>query len=167
MTKKLSFLLLVILAACQNVYAAPTDINISGNVVASPCTVDNTEDINVSVGDAFAADLAVSGTDGADSEPFYITLSACPVSTTSVDMTLTGTSDEIDSRYFKSTGTAKNVSVAITNDGVSVISPGGRVAVDLLGQTTVSYRLWAHTHSNGDAEPGTVIAAIQASFTYQ
>ena len=72
--------------------AEPVNINITGKVIASPCVVASGSNINVNLGDIPAADIAAAGTTSTPVN-FTINLTSCPVGTTSVVVTFTGTED--------------------------------------------------------------------------
>lgn len=77
-----------IILACTHARAA--DINLSGTVVASACTVDaETKDQTVTFEQARAVDYP-NVSDTSEWQDFALTLSACPASTTQVTVTFNG-----------------------------------------------------------------------------
>lgn len=165
---KFSVLALLVMSS-QAANADPININITGNVVASPCTVNNSSsNLNVSLGDAIqATDLAAAGA-GSTLIPFDLSLTACPLGTSNVKVTFTGTPDTASPTMYKSTGTATNVAVELSEQGTdTILSNNSTLTQPVLADKTVTYALNARAYSTaGSVMPGNVSTVVQASFTY-
>lgn len=161
---------LALLAMCNQVaHADPVNINITGNVVAAPCSVNNnTSNLNVSLGNAIqATDLAAPG-DGSTLKPFNLSLTACPFGTSNVKVTFTGTPDTASPTMYKSTGTATNIAVELSQQGTgTILSNNSTLTQPVLADKTVTYALNARAYTTaGSVMPGNVSTVVQASFTY-
>ncbi|EJN2573315.1 type 1 fimbrial protein [Salmonella enterica] len=158
-----------IILACTHARAA--DINLSGTVVASACTVDaETKDQTVMFEQARAVDYP-NVSDTSEWQDFALTLSACPASTTQVTVTFTGDADNDDPTKFANTqGDATGMALQImSRDHITEISPQGVLAVnvDSISRSAtfpLSARLYTPT---GYVTAGEFKAVVQFSFTYQ
>jgi minor fimbrial subunit len=143
-------------------------INITGNVIASPCVVDSSNSvINVDLQQIQATTLATAGT-GSDWKSFQIVLRDCPASTSKVQATFAGTQDGADAERYKNQGTATNLSIELTGSDGMNYGNGKTATVDVNSgsQTaTFSLRTRAYTASGG-VTPGSINASVVASFTY-
>ncbi|CAI1223610.1 fimbrial protein [Serratia quinivorans] len=149
-------------------------VNISGNVVASPCIVDGSAITNVILDDIDISELTTAGSSGTN-KFFDLKLKECPARTTKVTATFSGIADKNNSNYFANSGTADNVAIQIKDIPAAwasnVITPtGGKtmtvnvVATDHTAKFSLVTRIIS---PDGTAQPGTVNSAIQVSFTYQ
>lgn len=151
-----------------NSYAA--NIDITGLVVASPCIVNGgNESLSVNLGDnLLATDLSTNGS-ATEWKNVTLSLSNCPSSTSSFSVTFAGTADD-DPDYYKNTGTATNLKLALSDsnsdtaykNGASlknVAIPGDSHAYDII--------MRARAVSKGNVMPGTIVGQVQANFTYQ
>lgn len=93
-------ILIAALIVSMSGQAKSTEIDLSGRVVASPCTVDTgTQNQTVTFRQARAIDYQEVG-DTSEWQDFSLTLSRCPVSTTRVVATFIGDADLIDTSKF-------------------------------------------------------------------
>lgn len=153
------------------VMAADTStVNITGNVIASPCVVDATNSVmNINLDDIQATVLS-SGGSYSPWKTFAITLTTCPASTTNVDMTLSGTPDPLDLTRYKSTGTATKLSVELTDStGVVNLGNGKKLSVAVNSSTKQAvFNLKTRAYStSGSVMPGTIASTVLATFTYR
>lgn len=107
-----------------------------------------------------------------DYVPLKIVLNKCPASTTKVSVTFSGTADADYPRSFKNTGTATNVSVLLKYGALAWGNPvyaGSTWPFDIDSTShSVTIDLWAREYATKTGVmPGTVNAAIVASFVYQ
>lgn len=178
MMKILSGKLLVaslVMAASYNVANAaagdPVNINITGTVVASPCTVDSASPLNISLGDTIPAATLASAGSGSDFVPFQLSLKDCPASTTAATVTFSGTADAGSVDRYANTGTATNVDVELLNatDGTTLLGNGKTmVCTANVTDHTCVYPLKTRAYSpNGSVMPGTVSTVVVAAFTFQ
>ncbi len=151
--------------------ALAAEINLSGTVVASACTVDaETKEQTVTFKQAHAVDYLNVG-DTSEWQDFALTLSSCPASTTQVTATFTGDADNDDPTKFANTqGDATGMALQIMNRAHSTeISPLGAfsVSVDNASRSAtlpLSARLYTPT---GHVTAGDFNTVVQFSFTYQ
>lgn len=164
---------LLALVLCVAGTAAPayaSDININGNVVASPCSVDTgSVSQDVDFGQLHATDLKTAGS-SSDWQPFEVKLNACPVSTSKVTVTLSGNPVSGYPSLFANDGTAANVAVQIAEDANrnNVLLNGGGMTVNVDAHRGATYALAGRLNSpRGDTGPGTINSVVQMNFTYQ
>lgn len=163
------FLIPCLLAASAYGYAAdPVTLNITGNIVASPCQV-SSDSITKSVdlGQSIqAAGLQTSGSSTTWTN-FTINLTACPAGTTKAIMTMHGTADSNSPNdMYQSTGTAQNVSVQLQSQAADQLGDGKSIT-GTIASNAYSYQLRARAYTqNGAVTPGTIISTVTATFVY-
>lgn len=169
--KKLSAAALLSLTGfvCFTATAAETSqITITANVVASPCTVDTTS-LQIDLGNIEASTLLTAGQFSPWSAEKTITLSKCPASTTAVDAVFTGVADTDDINGYKNTAANTNVSIQLAKpDGVTYLNNNahyGNVAVSG-GNAVFSVKARLFTQK-GTALPGAAAAIAQVAFIYK
>ncbi len=163
--------LLCLWAAYGMSSAQAADINLSGTVVASACTVDTgTKEQTVTFQQARAVDYTRVG-DSSEWQDFTLTLSACPVSTTQVTASFSGDPDNDDATKFANTqGDATGMALQImTRDHLTEIQPSGGLAVRVdsanrSAEFPLSARMFTPT---GRVTAGQFQTVVQFSFTYQ
>lgn len=152
----------------SSVFADPVSINITGNVVASPCTVDTANsNLTVDLGTIQATDLATPAS-GSTFIPFAIKLKDCPTGTTTATITFSGTPDAAkpDSTY-ANTGTATNTAVELQGSGGDLFGNGKFFTGTIAADHTYTFNLKTRAYSAaGSVMPGTISAVVQANFTY-
>lgn len=150
--------------------ADPININITGNVVASPCTVDTSSiSKDVDFGTVRNTDLEDAGTASAW-VPFSVTLSHCPASTRKAKVTFTGNPAAEDVTLYANSGSASNVAVqmAADSDRAQILSNGTSMTVDIDSQHNAEYLLAGRLVSiHGNTGAGTFSSVVQMNFTYQ
>ncbi|MEN3764523.1 fimbrial protein [Salmonella sp. ZASA478] len=146
-------------------------IDITGTVVASPCTVNGgDESLDVNLGNNIEADEMSSPGNATNWKNFSLKLTNCPPSTTSFSVAFAGTADSDDASFYANTGTATNLKLALTSqDGSTVFNNGSSLENVLIDTSTNAYSLDLRTRaeSKGLVMPGTIKGQIQATFTYQ
>lgn len=158
---------LVIASGMTLAHADPVNINITGNVVASPCVVNNSvSDLNVDLGKTIqSSTLEVAGS-GTTPVPFNLALTACPSGTSKVIVTFTGTADTTQTKMYKNTGTATPLAVELSS-GSTILGNNGTLTQTVQTDKTVTYALSARAvTSTGSVTPGSINAVVQANFTY-
>lgn len=158
---------LALLAMSGNAHAADSTINITGTVVASPCTIEAVK--NVDLSDIDATKLATTGS-ASTFINFGIALSNCPATTTSATATYSGTASNTD--YYANSGTAKNVEVEVASTYSSLPMGNGATQNVTIDASThaASFNLKARVRNNGKgsaATPGTVSSAVQVAVAYK
>lgn len=161
--------LLVIAMGYGSAQADPVNINITGNVVASPCTVNNgNSNLNVNLGTAIqATDLGAAGS-GTALVPLTLALTACPVGTSNVTVAFSGTADSTSPTMYKNTGTATNLAVELSQQTTgTLLSNGATLTQAVQIDKTVTYLLNARAYTAaGSVLPGSITSVVVASFTY-
>lgn len=146
-----------------------TDLNMTGIVLASPCTVDTGSiSQDVDFGQLHNTDLRTAG-DASEWKPFEVKLTNCPASTTSVKVTFSGTRDSTNATLYANAGSATNAAVqmAQTANKSLVQGDGSSMTVAVNAQHNAIYALAGRVMSTGGTGPGTFRSVVQMSFTYQ
>ncbi|CAI1042890.1 MULTISPECIES: fimbrial protein [Serratia] len=169
-TQRTLLALLVLGTGVNQAVAAPTQVNITGVVVASPCTVDTTNsDLNVDLGTSQAKDLATAG-NTSTAKPFKLILKDCPTATTKVTASFSGTADtEAGGRYATTSGTgmADNVAVEVAQDvsPYTLQNPGSTMETTVVGNTA-TFALRASAYAKGVVTPGNIASVMSVDFSY-
>lgn len=164
-------MLIAALIVSMSGQAKGTEIDLSGIVVASPCTVDTgTQNQTVTFRQARAIDYQEVG-DTSEWQDFSLTLSRCPVSTTRVVATFIGDADLIDtSKFANSQGDAQGIALQLmTRDHNTEIAPSDEQSVNVDNATRnaiflLSARMYTPT---GQVTAGEFNTVVQVNFTYQ
>ncbi|HDR2490907.1 MULTISPECIES: fimbrial protein [Enterobacter] len=150
--------------------ADTVNINVTGTIVASPCVINGgSANLNVDLGSAIQASALSSA--GSTSSPvsFTIPITACPVGTSSVLVSFSGTPDPVaGTSYYVSTGTATNVAVGLyqASNG-NLLGNGSSVTQTVQSDRTASLALQAKAYSAaGSVMPGTINSVIVATMQY-
>ncbi len=163
--------LLVLAAGVHQAVAAPTQVNITGVVVASPCTVDTTSsNLNVDLGTNIQATSLATAGNTSTPVPFKLVVRDCPTGTTKVTAAFSGTADAAaGGRYTTTSGTgmAGNVAVAVEQDvsPYTLQNPGSTMDSTVVG-TTATFALRASAYAKAAATPGNIAAVMSVDFTY-
>lgn len=158
------WLLTVILAASAVVQAADVTITVNGKVVAKPCTVSTTT-ATVELGDLNTFSLVNAGSSSVW-HSVALELSNCPVGTSRVTASFSGTADSTG--YYKNQGTAGNIQLELQDDSGNRLNTGATksVVVDDASQSA-RFPLQVRALSvNGGATQGTIQAVINVTYTY-
>lgn len=146
------------------------NINVTGTIVASPCVINGgSANLNVDLGSTIQASALASA--GSTSSPvaFTLPITACPVGTSTVQVTFSGTPDPVaGASYYKSTGTATNVAVGLyqASNG-NLLGNGTSVTQTVQGDRTASLAMQAKAYSSaGSVMPGTINSVIVATMQY-
>ncbi|WP_436892846.1 fimbrial protein [Siccibacter turicensis] len=154
--------------------AADITLNFNATVVASPCELDLTNSTTtIALGDVYANQVAAPGS-RSDEVQFDLSFKDCPVGTTSIVATFTGTDnpETFGGLTFLNTGTAENIGVQLKPlegnwDGKSFHS-GSTMTTSVAADKTAVFKLASRMYTpTGNVTPGSVIATVSANFTYQ
>lgn len=163
----------VVLMACAGLYSVTSQavtIDITGQVIASPCVVNgNNESLAVNLGNNIQADSLSASGSATTWTDVTLKLTNCPASTTSFSVAFAGTADT-DADYYKNTGTATNLKLELTDSNSnSAYKNGAKLENVAIPSTSHAYDLVmrARAVSKGSVMPGTIIGQVQATFTYQ
>lgn len=167
---KISNITLILLALFIDsfvvVHADPVTVNITGKVIASPCIVDTVNsDLNVNLGDIEASTMSNSG-QVSTIIPFQVVLKSCPAATSNATVSFSGTEDTAAPGRYLNTGVATNVAVEVLQNGV-LIPPGSNINQVVQSDRTVIYSLQSRAYAKSQVTPGSIIATVQMTFSYQ
>lgn len=158
------WLLAVMLSASSMLQAADVTITVNGKVVAKPCTV-STVNATVDLGDLYTFSLVTAGSASAW-HTVALELSHCPVGTSRVTASFSGTADATG--YYQNQGTAKNIQLELEDDSGNTLNSGATssVQVDEASQTA-RFPLQVRALSvHGGATQGTLQAVINVTYTW-
>lgn len=146
-------------------------INITGKVIASPCTTINggAATLSVPLGDDIQATTLSSAASGTTPVKFEIPLTGCPLGTTNIKATFAGTADS-DNTLWKNTAAtpAANTAVELTNQADSAKISNGSTLDAAVSSGSATYKLQARAYSTlGSVTPGDIESTIVVSFEYQ
>ncbi|MBL7634341.1 MULTISPECIES: fimbrial protein [Atlantibacter] len=163
---KIAFCLALFSAAVQ----ADPLISVTGNVVASPCTVDtNTVNKTVDLGSLQRLDLQNAG-EGGDWHDFELLLTNCPLGTVTVKAQLSGTPAPGDATAWQNSGSSGNMALRITSrDHLTIIAPGSSLTSNVnTSNRTASFLLSAKMFTpQGNAVAGSFQSVMNVDFTWQ
>jgi len=151
----------------------PVTLNITGNVVASPCDVSaGNDNMTIDLGggkDLQAADLNAAGS-SSPWVPITVSLENCPAGTSSVTATFHGTSDAGDPEtLYSNTGTATNVAVQLEGKSDEPYGDGQTSSITIAdatdGKPTWNLQTRAFSKTGG-VTPGTISSVITMTFSY-
>lgn len=155
---------LALMAVSPALWAADVTITVNGKVVAKPCTV-STTNASVELGDLYTFSLISAGSASAW-HSVALELSNCPVGTSRVIASFSGTADATG--YYQNQGTAKNIQLELQDNGGNTLNTGATttVTVDEASQSA-HFPLQVRALSvNGGATQGTIKTVINVTYTY-
>jgi minor fimbrial subunit len=163
---KIAFWLTLFSAVAQ----ADPSISLSGNVVASPCTVD-TDTVNktVELGSLNSWEMRTAGAASAWQD-FELLLTNCPAGTSTVTATLSGSVDIQDVTAWKNSGTSTNMALRIASrDRTIIYVPGNAMSQNINSSSrSASFLLSARMFTpQGNPSAGTFRSVMNVDFTYQ
>ncbi|MEJ5072671.1 fimbrial protein [Enterobacter ludwigii] len=168
MRTKSQFMLLGMMFATGSHYAAadPITVNITGNVVSSPCSLDvDNSNLAVDLGNIQTTELASLGATST-LKPFKLSVNLCPPATTNAILSFGGTEDPQSPGRYLNSGTATNVAVEVLQ-GSTIQGPGTTMSLPVQADRTATFNLQSRAYAKGQSTPGTIIAMLQATFIYQ
>ena len=149
---------------CSAPRAADVTITVNGKVVAKPCTV-STVNATVELGDLYTFGLIAAGS-SSTWHTVGLDLSNCPVGTSRVTASFSGTSDSTG--YYKNQGTAKNIQLELQDNSGNTLNTGTKTTVQVEeASQSAHFPLQVRALSvNGGATQGTIQAVINVTYTY-
>ncbi|HHZ8844254.1 fimbrial protein [Enterobacter mori] len=149
--------------------ADPVTLNITGNVIASPCQV-SSDSITKSVdlGQNIQAASLQSAGSATSWVNFDINLSSCPAGTTVAIMTMHGTADLANpGDMYRNTGTATNLAVQLQSQAGDQLGNTKTIS-GTIASNAYTYKLRARAYTqNGGVMPGSITSVVTATFEYQ
>lgn len=169
MLKILTTLILTTIIVVPTVMAGAENIsiNISGNITASPCTIDtNTVSQTVDLGRSYAHNISVGS--GSEWKAFQLTLSKCPAYWKNATVTFTGNA-ATDDDFFANSGSAKGVVLQISDSNHIMSYGNGDTMTQIVDESrNVIFPLEARMFNpGGGVSGGDFNAVVQVDFTYQ
>lgn len=170
-TQRTLLALIILGAGVHQVVAAPTQVIITGVVVASPCTVDTSNsDLNVNLGTNIQARDLVTAGNTSTAVPFKLVVKDCPTATTKVTASFSGTADSAaGGRYATTSGTgmADNVAVEVAQEAspTTLQNPGSTMETTVVG-ASATFSLIASAYAKGVVTPGNIASVMSVDFTY-
>lgn len=167
---KINWLLLLIsLSGVNTSHADSIVVNIMGNILPSPCTVQTIPNVNLGeIRDIYMQKVGDTSTP----VDFKLSLIGCPPNITKATVTFAGVTDLSNSGLFRnSTGSGSATGIGIElldgdHNGIR-IPPGGTSQV-IVSNTSATFNLKARTVTTLAAPvTGSIDASITVSFTYQ
>ncbi|WP_234081713.1 fimbrial protein [Enterobacter quasiroggenkampii] len=147
----------------------PVTLNITGNVVASPCQV-SSDSITKSVdlGQNIQASSLQTAGSTTDWVNFDITLNSCPAGTTKAIMTMHGTADLFNpADMYRNTGTATNLAVQVQSQAGDQLGNTKTIS-GTIASNAYTYKLRARAYTqSGGVMPGSISSVVTATFEYQ
>ena len=160
----------VVLSSSPLITCADTTINVTGQVIASPCVVDTgTVSKVVNLGEDTKQNLINAGDGGVWSD-FDLLVQSCPAGTSSVTAKFTGNADTQDPTAWKNSGTSNNVALRIASrDHATTYSVNSTMQVNVDSSTRSStFPLSARMFTpQGNSTAGTFQSVMNVDFTYQ
>ena len=156
-----------------NLYAADNvNINITGKVIASPCTTINggSSSLNVDLGQAIQASSLAAAGSGSPMTTFDLPVEGCPASTTNVKVTFTGAPDATDATLWSNgaANSATNTAVELSQQTTGTILSNNSSLTGAVADGKTTFKLQARVLStDGSVMPGDVSSVVLASFEYQ
>lgn len=144
-------------------------INVTGKVVASPCTINPADVVKtIDVGDAIPAKEGTGAM--AAAQDISITLTKCPSGTSSVTATFSGTPATTlpDFIYANSStsGAAPNVGIVLQRSSNSGLGNGKTYKVDIVNGVDPVFNMEIYPYSLGNAMPGNISTSIVMALEY-
>ncbi|MEB8293577.1 fimbrial protein [Klebsiella michiganensis] len=172
LNKKAPTLLLCLAAIVlsHSASAADNQLNITGNIKASPCKVNvPTGGVNVDLGQSIMASSLSDAGSATDWKPIAIEVISCPATTSSATMTLNGTPDATESSMYSNAGTATGVQIELQNTAGAALGNASTMVQDINAATqSTTFNMQARAYSSkGKATPGTIVGVVQLTFVYQ
>lgn len=149
--------------------ADPVTINITGNIIASPCEISNdSTTINIDLGQNLKAiDGKNEGSSVSPQITSQIKLINCPTSTTKVTATFHGTpADKLPDFLYKNDGTAQNVAVVLQCSSTCGLGNNKTYAVPVDQNHEATFPIQTYAYSLGNTTAGTISTVVTVSFVY-
>lgn len=146
-----------------------TAINVTANIVASPCTI-STSELNIDLGDIQATKLEAPGSTSDWSPVSKILLTNCPASTTSVIAHFGGggAATNGDVNGYQNLGMDKSISVELADDSPTpyYLSQGKELTTNVVNHSA-EFDVKARLYSSGNSTPGQVGSTVQVVFYFK
>lgn len=156
--------------------ADPVQITVTGNIVASPCVIDDGSVMKeIPLGDLQSADLNAAGS-GSPWVEIDVAFKSCPAGTSTITATFHGTADAGDpNTLYSNTAVdagedkaAKNIAVQLEGLADEPYGNGKTATIDIASAgATPTFKMHTRAFSkDGGATPGKISSVITMSFAY-
>ena len=154
----------VLLVLSATAKADDVTITVNGRVVAKPCTI-STPTATVDLGDLYTFSLVQAGASSTWHD-VVLNLTNCPVGTSKVTATFSGTADATG--YYANQGTARNLQLQLRDNGGATLNNGANKTVPVdAGSQATSFPLQVRAITvNGGTTQGTIQAVINVTYTW-
>uniref|UniRef100_A0A182SQM2 Fimbrial-type adhesion domain-containing protein n=1 Tax=Anopheles maculatus TaxID=74869 RepID=A0A182SQM2_9DIPT len=145
--------------------AADVNITINGKVVAKPCTVSTTS-ATVNLGDLYTFNLVAPGA-YSPWQSVNLSLTNCPVGTSKVTATFTGTADS-SLNYYANQGAAGNIALQLADSGGGNL-PSGSTKIVTVNDASLAASFVLQVRAitpSGNVTQGTIQSLINVTYTY-
>lgn len=161
-----AFTALGVLLTTNTILAADVTITIHGKVVAEPCTIATTT-ANVDLGNLSTTALETAGS-YSDWKTVTLNLTNCPIGTSNVVATFSGTSDT-SGNYFLNQGSAGNIAVQLADSRGKNITNGGVLNSAVSDATlATAFNLEVRAISpDGSTTQGSIQSVVNVTYTWQ
>nr|WP_238485709.1 fimbrial protein [Rahnella ecdela] len=161
----------VILFSIQVRATDVVNINVTGNIVAAPCSVDTgSVSQTINFGQLLGTDLRTAGA-ASDWKSFQVRLNNCPAATVSATAAFSGAVYPGDPTLYLNNGSAANVAIQVVDDATktSVKNSGSTMTVGIdPAQHNAIFALAGRIIAPaGSAGSGDINGVMQMTFTYQ
>ncbi|MBT1713642.1 type 1 fimbrial protein [Enterobacter dykesii] len=148
------------------------NINVTGRVIASPCTTINggSDSLSVSLGETIQATTLSKPDSGTPKVTFDLPLTGCPLGTLNVKATFSGTADTTSPTMWKNTAAspAANTAVELSTQADSTILGNGSTLTVPVSDGNATFKMQARAYSSaGSVTPGDIDSTIIVAFEYQ
>lgn len=154
--------------------ASDSTVNVTASIVASPCKVASDSVVEVDLGKVWTSELT-DANDASKWVAFQINLVDCPVNTTQVTATMSGSPDPDFPDYYINTGSTdgsssgKNVAIDVMDEaGLLQLSNGKTMTVNVDNSHAAVFNMKSRMITpTGKATSGKVAGAMEVTMTYQ
>ncbi|WP_296246041.1 type 1 fimbrial protein [uncultured Enterobacter sp.] len=157
------------LISCHSFAADSVNVNVTGNIIASPCIFNGgNNDLDINLGNIQATNMVTPGSTSVP-VPFSLMFTQCPAGTSSVTVSFTGNPDPVAGvDYYMNSGSATNVAVAMREAGTGTLKgTGSSMTQNIAADRTASMPMQASVISlSGGATPGSISAVVVMTMQY-
>lgn len=145
------------------------DIDVTGDIVASPCIFNGGNNgLNINLGDIYASNMATPHSHS-EPVPFALRFTQCPAGTKSVSVQFSGVTDPAaGGDYYKNSGSAGGVAVGL-QDLLTGNAAGAGTRINRPVESdrtiTLGMKAWVYS-SGGGVTPGTVNSTVVLTMQY-
>ncbi|MBA7847450.1 type 1 fimbrial protein [Klebsiella sp. RHBSTW-00484] len=152
-------------------YAADVTIYISGDIIASSCTLENNGIHSINLGQNIPSQKLSEASSYSDWKKFNVTLRDCPTGTSKVTAHFSGPIDSIDNKLYANISqpdNSRNVAIELQRVTGSVNAGNGQfLSVNVDSNNRATFDMQARLYSTtGGATAGNISSMVIMNFTY-